>query len=104
MNFVAIFQCDADRASILDDDLLHRTIDSDLSPERSRRTGDGFSDSACAAFGKTPRAERAVNFAHVMMEQNIRGARRTRTEERADDSAGRFCPQQRRSLEPFFDP
>ena len=88
--FIAVLESDANSASILNDDLLHACVESDFHSERFRCAKDGAADSARAVLGKTPRAESAVNFAHVVMKQNICSARGTRTEECADDSAGGF--------------
>ena len=49
---------------------------------------DGIGDGAGAAAAETPGAESAVNFAHVMVEQNVSGAGRTNAEEGADDAGG----------------
>ena len=102
IEFVAVFEGDTHRASVFDLDLLHACVDSDLHPKRFRRVQDGAADSAGAVLGKTPGAERAVDFAHVVMEQHIRRPWRARTEERADDPAGGFGAFQRVGLEPLF--
>jgi hypothetical protein len=44
-----------------------------------------------------------VNLAHVVMQQHVRGAGRTRTEERADDAAGRLRALERIELEPLIE-
>src|SRR5215207_8747379 len=75
LNFIAVFESDSSSASIPDDDLLHACIDPDLHPERFRRIQDGAADATRAVLGKTPGAERTVNFAHVMMEQHVCGPR-----------------------------
>ena len=103
LELIAVLECDSNSASILDDDLLHACVDSDLHPERFRRVQDRAADSARAVLGKAPGAERAVNFAHIVMEQHIRRPRRARTQERADDPAGGFCTFQRVGLEPLFE-
>ena len=46
LEFIAVLESDSHSASILDDDLLHACVDSDLHPERFRRVQDGAADSA----------------------------------------------------------
>ena len=67
------------------------------------RGGNGSVSRAIAALAEAPRAERAVDLAHVVMEQNIRRARRARAKERADDPTGGFGTFQCVGLEPLFE-
>src|SRR4029434_3362492 len=45
--------------------------------------GDRIRDSSRAAAGESPGTERTVNLAHVVVEQDVGGARRSHAEERA---------------------
>lgn len=58
----------------------------DLDAEFARGGSDGIGDGARATAAEAPGAEGAVDFAHVVMEQNVCGARRANSEESTDDS------------------
>src|SRR5438132_13114686 len=58
---------------------------------------------AVTALGEAPRTEHAVELAHVVVQEHVRGARRARTEQRADDAARRLGAFQRLALEPFVE-
>ena len=64
---------------------------------------DRFADRAGAALLKAPRAKRAVDLAHVVMQQHVRRARRARPEKRADDAARRLRRLERIELEPLVE-
>jgi hypothetical protein len=101
--FIAVLENHAHGAPTPDLDLLHARVDSDLHPERFCRVENGAADSARAVLGKAPGAERTINFAHVVMKQNVRRPGRARTQECADDPAGSFRAFQRVGLEPLFE-
>ena len=71
----------------------------------SARAGlrDRRADAAGAVLGEAPGAERAVDLAHVVMQQHVRGARRARPEERADDAARGLRALERVELEPLVE-
>src|SRR5215471_10648589 len=79
-NLISVIQCHSYSAIAFDNDLLDRRVAADLYSERTRRTGDGFGDSACSAFCKSPRTKRTIDFTHVMMKQNICSGRRARAQ------------------------
>src|SRR5678815_4111700 len=70
---------------------------------RARGARNRFANRARSAFLKAPRPKRAVDLAHVMMQQHIRRAGRPWPEKGADDSAGGLCRLERIELEPFIE-
>src|SRR5947207_2675023 len=48
----------------------------------------GVGNGAGAASAESPGAEGAIDFAHVMVQENVRGAGRADSEKGADDSGG----------------
>ena len=58
---------------------------------------------AGAALRQAPRSERAVDLAHVVMEQHVGGAGRSDAEKRADDARGRHRRLQDVGLEPLVE-
>src|SRR3954469_16945071 len=58
-----------------------------LRAERLRGARDGIRDRASAALLEPPRAERAVDLPHVVVQQHVRAAWRPRSEKSADDAA-----------------
>ena len=85
-DLVAGLQHDAARFVVLDQNSLDGRVRSNLGACLARRIRDGVRDRAGAAATQAPRSERAVNLAHVMVEQHVGGARRSHAEKRADDS------------------
>ena len=55
---------------------------------------------AVAVLGEAPGAERAVDLAHVVVQQHVGRARRMRAEEGADDAAGGLGALERVEFEP----
>ena len=72
-------------------------------PSARADDGDRRRHAARAVLGESPGAERAVDLAHVMVQQHVGRARRTRAEVRADDAARRLGALQRVELEPFLE-
>ena len=72
-------------------------------PASPGRGGNRVRDRAGAAAGQSPRPERAVDLAHVVVEQDVRRARRTHAQERADDAAGRHRRLEHVGLEPLVE-
>ena len=56
-------------------------------PASRGRARDRLADGARAAAREAPGAERAVDLAHVVVQQHVGGARRAHAQERADDAA-----------------
>ena len=81
--------------------MRHGSVGTDLDAKRARGAGDRRRDTAGAVLREAPGAECAVDLAHVVMQQHVRRARRTRSQERADDAARRLRALQRVELEPF---
>ncbi len=103
VKLVSVFEGDPGGAAIPDDDLFDRGIDADFHPQGAGGVGDGGRHAAGLVFGKAPGAEGAVNFAHVVVEQDVGGAGRARAEKGADDAAGRFRPFEGVGLEPVIE-
>ena len=72
-------------------------------PGFAGRVGDGVGDCSGAAAGESPGAECAVDFSHVVMQQNVGGSRRAHAEECADDSGGRHRGLEDVGLEPLIE-
>ena len=85
-NLFTILQDDARDAIVLDQNLADRRIRADFHAEFPRGRTDGVGDLPRAAAAETPRAERAVNFTHVVVQQNVCGAGRANSEKCADNS------------------
>ncbi len=75
VQFIAVLQRDSNGAPPFDKHLLHAGVHPDLHSQGSSRTGNCSAYPARAALCEAPGAECAVNLAHVMMQQHIRGAR-----------------------------
>src|SRR2546430_2088058 len=86
----AVLQYHPRSVSVTDDDFGHSSIAADLCTKPPSRRGDRFADGARSPFGEAPGAEHAVQLAHVMMKEHVRGPWRARPQERADDPARRL--------------
>ena len=75
----------------------------DLDAGLARRGRDRLRDGAGAAARQAPRAERAVDLAHVVVEQHVGGARRSHAEKRADDARRRHRRLEHVGLEPLVE-
>ena len=78
-------------------------LGADLDAGLARRVGDRVGDRARAAAREAPRAEGAVDLAHVVVQQHVGRARRAHAEERADDARGRHRRLQHVGLEPLVE-
>ena len=87
-NFLAGLEDHAGGAAIFVEDFPDRSIGADFDAEFAGSGSDGVGDLAGAAAAETPGAEGAVDFAHVVMEENVGGAGGTNAEECADDAGG----------------
>src|ERR1700690_217145 len=88
-NFFAAIQDYAFGPPILDQNFRDDSFGANFYAGFARRVGDGIGDCAGAAAAKAPGAEGPVDFAHVMMEQDVGGARRAYAQESADNSRRR---------------
>src|SRR5271170_4484676 len=86
LNFFAAFEDDTVGDAIFYENFRDCYFLTDFDAGFESGAGDGVGNGAGAAAAEAPGAESAINFAHVMMEQNVGGAGRTNTEKRADDS------------------
>ena len=89
---------------LLHDDLLHGRARCG-SPRRARAPNCAIAarHAAGAVLGEAPGAERAVDLAHVVVQQHVGRARRMRAQERADDAARRLGAFERIELEPLVE-
>ncbi len=65
--------------------------------------GDRAGNAAGSVAAESPGAERAVDFSHVMVQQDVGGARRANAEESADDARGGHRRFQRVGFEPAIE-
>ena len=84
-------------------DARDRRLGADLGAERLRRAGDRVRHAAGAALRDAPGAERAVDLAHVVVEQHVRGPGRADALVRADDPRRRHRRLERVGLEPLVE-
>ena len=77
--------------------------DADLDTRGARRARDRVGDRSGSAASKSPRAERAVDLAHVVMEEHVGGSRRSHAEERPDDARRRHRGLEHVGLEPLVE-
>ena len=84
------------------DDVINRGLGPDLGPRFTRRRGDGLRNRAGAAAGNAPGAESAVDLAHVVVQEDVGGSRRTDALEGADDARCRHRCDQRVGFEPLL--
>ena len=100
---VAILEHDADRGPVLDDDLRDARPGADFGAGLARRAGDGVRDRAGPAAREPPRSERAVDLAHVVMQEHVGRAGRAHAQERADDPRRRHRRLEHVGLEPLIE-
>ena len=74
MNFFASFEDDAVCRAVFQQNFQDGRFHTDFSAGFAGGAADGIGNSAGAASAEAPGAERAVDFAHVVMQQNIGGA------------------------------
>ena len=102
-DFVAVVEDDAGRAPVAGEDSADGRLRANLDTRLARRGRNGIRDRAGAPLGESPRSERPVDFAHVVMEQHVRRARRAHTLKRADDARCRHRRLQHVGLEPLIE-
>src|SRR5208337_23374 len=84
--FFAGFQCYAAGAAVFVEDFCHGSVGADFDAQLTRGRADGIGNGAGATAAEAPGTKRAIDFPHVVVQKNVRGARRTDTEESADDA------------------
>jgi len=87
-DFFAGLEGDACGAAVLVENFCDGGVGANFDAQFACGGGDRVGDRASATAAEAPRAECAVDFAHVMMEENVGGAGRTNAEKRADDARG----------------
>src|SRR5258708_3082873 len=84
--FSTILKSDAASAAVLDQNFDDRSFGANFDASFTGSIGDGVRDGARTAAAESPGTERAVDFAHVVVEENVGGAGRTNAEECTDDT------------------
>src|SRR5215475_5699593 len=74
---------------------------SNLRAEMARRIGDYAADRSHSAAGKSPGTKSAVKLSHIVMQEDISGARRPRSHEGADDAASGHGGLEHFGVKPF---
>src|SRR6266542_7025338 len=100
MNLVAVCKYNAIRRAILHQDLCNRCFRANLRTGLARRVADRIGDCASATARQPPRTKCAIDLSHVMVQQHVGCARRSYTEEGADDSRSGHRRLEHISLEP----
>ena len=86
--FFAGLQDDACGTAMLHENFSDWRFGANLDAGFARRIRNRVRNSTGAAAAEAPGTECAVDFAHVVMEENVGGAGRANTEEGADDARG----------------
>ena len=102
LDLVAVLEHHAARAVLAHDNARDRRLGADLDAGLPRGGRNRFGDGAGAAAREAPRAKRAVDLAHVVVQQYVGRARRAHAQERADDAARRHRRLQHVGLEPLI--
>jgi hypothetical protein len=87
--FFAVLKGNAASAAILDEDFSYGSFGADFDSCFAGSVGDGVRNCSRAAAAEAPGAECAVDFAHVVMEEDIGGPGRANPKKGADDSGSR---------------
>ncbi len=85
-DFFTGLENDSRGAAVLDEDFADGCFGADFDAGFAGGVCDGVRNGASAAATEAPGAERAIDFAHVVVKENVSGAGRTNAEERADDA------------------
>ena len=102
-DLLAVLEDDPDRTAVLRQDPLDRGFEPDLGPERAGRVADRVADPAGPALRDAPGPERAVDLAHVVVEQDVGRARALDALVRADDPGRGHRGLERIRLEPLVE-
>jgi len=103
VNFFAAFENHTVRGSVFQQNFRNWRFHPDFNTGFAGCATDGIGNTAGAASAETPRAERSVDFAHVVVQQNIGGAGRADAKKRADNSRGGHRRLQNVRLEPLIE-
>src|ERR1700686_3854459 len=79
---------DAGGAAVFVEDFSDGGVGANFDAQFPRGSADGVGDRTGAAAAETPGAERTIDFTHVVMQENVGGARRTDAEKGTDDAGG----------------
>ena len=88
---------------LCDEDLRDRAFSRISAPNARAALRDRLGDRSGPALGEPPGAERAVDLAHVVVQQHVRRPGGPRTHERADDPARRLRRLEHVGLEPLVE-
>src|SRR5271154_3072296 len=102
-DFFTGLQSDADGTAILYQDFSDRGFGANFDAQLQRGSGNGVGNGAGATAAETPRAESPINFTHVVMQQNVRGAGRANSQKRANDARSRHGGLENIGLEPLVE-
>ena len=100
-DFVAALQHDTHSLAVADEDLLDGSFGANLGAEAPRGVCHRETNAARAALRESPGAERTVDVAYVVVQQDVGRTRRTNAEHRADDAADRHGRLEHTGLEPL---
>jgi hypothetical protein len=102
-DFFAGLEDDTGGAAIFVEDFPDGGVGANFDAQFAGSGSDGIGDLASAAAAEAPGAERAIDFAHVVMQENVSGAGRTDAEECADDAGGGHGGFEDVGLEPLIE-
>ena len=103
VDFVTVGEDYAFGFAVFDDDFRDGGLGANFDSGFAGGVGDGIGDCSGAAAGESPGAECAVDFSHVVMQQNVGGSGRAHAEKRADDSRRRHGGLEHVGLEPLIE-
>ena len=101
-NLLAVVEPHARRSAPGHEHLCHGGLRADLDARLASSGRDRFRDGTRAAACKAPRAELAVDFSHVVVQQHVGRARGPDAEKGADDARSRHRRLERVGLEPLI--
>ena len=91
MNFVAVFQCHADRLAIPDQNTRDACTGAYLPARFPQRAGDGIGDRPHTAPGQPPGPYAAINISHDVMQQDVGGTGGVYAQRGADNPRCSHC-------------
>jgi hypothetical protein len=101
--FAGAFEHNAARDAVLDENFRDGSFFADFDSGFDGGCTDGVGDCSGAAAAKAPGAKCAIDFAHVVVEQDVGGAGRANAEKRADDARGGHRGFERVGLKPLVE-
>src|SRR5580700_741967 len=102
-NFFAALQGDATAAAVFDEDFRDARLCANFHAGLAGSVGDSVGNRSRAAAAEAPRAKRAVDFAHVVMQENVSSPRRANTKKGADDAGSRHGGLEDVGLKPLVE-